>query len=78
MNRRLTTREQQVIELIGAGQSGRAIAERLGIAYDTVRKHRHSILYKLGLTSAAQLVAAAAKASPELDVNLDLQRVGVR
>jgi DNA-binding CsgD family transcriptional regulator len=58
--KRLTLRERQVIELIGQGLRGRAIAERLGMAYFTLRKHRLNILRKHGLTTAAQLSAAAA------------------
>jgi DNA-binding CsgD family transcriptional regulator len=58
--RPLTVRERQVMELIGRGLRGRAIAERLGMAYFTLRKHRLNILRKLNLTTAAQLSAAAA------------------
>ena len=57
---RLTRRERQVVELIGQGLRGRAVAEQLGMAYFTSRKHRLNILRKLGLKTAAQLSAAAA------------------
>jgi DNA-binding CsgD family transcriptional regulator len=57
---RLTLRERQVVELIGQGLRGRVIAEQLGMAYFTLRKHRLNILRKQGLTTAAQLAAAAA------------------
>ncbi|MNS73625.1 Transcriptional regulatory protein UhpA [compost metagenome] len=57
---RLTDREQQVIQLIGQGLRGRAIAGQLGMAYFTLRQHRLNILRKLGLTTAAQLSAIAA------------------
>lgn len=77
MTQPLTTREQQVMTLIGAGCSGRAIADRLNIAYDTVRKHRQAILRKRGFTSSAQLVAAAAKAAGVTE-DLDLTCAGVR
>lgn len=56
----LTLRERQVVELIGQGVRGRAIAGQLGMAYFTLRKHRLNILRKLGLTTSAQLSAAAA------------------
>ena len=58
--KRLTLRERQMVELIGQGLRGRAVAERLGMAYFTSRKHRLNILRKLGLRTAAQLSAAAA------------------
>lgn len=61
----LTRRERQVIELIGQGLRGPAVAERLGMAYFTLRKHRLNILGKLGLTTAAQLSAAAAALAGE-------------
>ena len=63
----LTVREQQVMELIGRGLRGRAIAERLGMAYFTLRKHRVNILRKLHLTTAAQLSAAAALFQAEVE-----------
>ena len=56
---RLTKREREVLALISQGLHSREIADALGIAYFTVRKHRSNILYKLRLTSAAQLSAYA-------------------
>lgn len=58
---RLTRREREVMNLIGQGLRGRDAAERLGIAYFTLRKHRANILRKLGLTGSAQLSAAAVR-----------------
>jgi len=58
--KRLTLRGRQIVELVGRGLRGRAVAERLGMAYFTLRKHRLNVLRKLGLTTAAQLSAAAA------------------
>lgn len=76
--RRLTRREQEVVELIGRGLRGRAAADGLGMAYGTLRKHRLSILRKLGLTTSAQLAATAARVAIAADVDLDLTRAGVR
>lgn len=56
---RLTRREREVMGLIALGLPGRQAAERLGMAYFTLRKHRVNILRKLGLTTSAQLSAAA-------------------
>ena len=74
---RLTRREVQVLELIGQGCGGRAIAERLAIAYYTVRKHRLSILRKLGLSTAAQLSATAVSGG-YIGADLHLRPAGTR
>jgi DNA-binding NarL/FixJ family response regulator len=69
----LSSREQEILLLIGRGLNSRAIAARLGIAYFTVRKHRSNILVKLGLHSAAQIAchaAAAASGPPDWDFAL--------
>ncbi len=43
----LTTREQEVLELIGEGLSNRHIAEQLYVEAGTVKNHVHNILKKL-------------------------------
>ena len=43
----LTTREQEVLDLIGEGLSNQEIADRLVIEVGTVKNHVHSILQKL-------------------------------
>lgn len=58
-NEKLTAREWEVLAWIGRGQSNQQIASLMGIALLTVRKHRCNMLSKLGLHSAAQLVAFA-------------------
>ena len=60
---RLTRRETEIVALIAQGLDSRQIADRLGIAYFTIRKHRSNILGKLQLTGAAQLSAYAATVS---------------
>jgi two-component system nitrate/nitrite response regulator NarL len=44
---RLTSREIEIVELIGQGLSNKEIAQRLSIALPTVKNHVHSILDKL-------------------------------
>ena len=58
---RLSKREEEVLSLIGQSLRGKQIAQALGISEFTVRKHRASIMRKLDLRSAAQLIATAAK-----------------
>lgn len=55
----LTTREQEVLELLAAGLTNREIAGKLVISAETVKKHTGSIYGKLGASSRMQAVAAA-------------------
>ncbi|MDT8341097.1 MAG: response regulator transcription factor [Longimicrobiales bacterium] len=52
---RLTDREGQVIELIAAGMSNKAIARELHISIHTVKSHLRNIMEKLNLHSRLQL-----------------------
>ncbi|MEN3266340.1 response regulator transcription factor, partial [Pseudonocardia sp.] len=51
---KLTTREQEVLQMLGAGLSNKAIARRLGIAVRTVKAHVTSIFQSLGVTDRTQ------------------------
>jgi LuxR family maltose regulon positive regulatory protein len=55
----LTARELEVLQLIAAGHSNRAIADELFIAVRTVKKHASNIYGKLGVGSRTQAVARA-------------------
>jgi DNA-binding CsgD family transcriptional regulator len=55
----LTTRERQIIELIGTGSSTKDIARALEISVWTVASHRKRICAKLGVHSTAELVAVS-------------------
>ncbi len=55
----LTGRQLEVLELAGAGLSGRAIAARLGIAETTVRNHLTLVAFKLDCSTRAQAVERA-------------------
>ena len=51
---RLTTREREVLELVGAGLTNAGIAERLWISPATVKKHLENIYAKLGVANRTQ------------------------
>ena len=55
----LTSRELEVLEMLAAGQSNQAIAARLFIAVDTVKKHVSHVLGKLGAANRTEAVAVA-------------------
>lgn len=53
---KLSDREFEVYQLIGAGKSTKEIADQLHLSHKTVAVHRGSIKEKLGLASASELV----------------------
>ncbi|MEE4279063.1 MAG: response regulator transcription factor [Halieaceae bacterium] len=55
----LTSREQQVLNMIVAGKSNKEIAAELFLSPKTVDKHRTSLMSKLEVHSVAQLMARA-------------------
>lgn len=60
----LTGRETEVLELMVAGRTNRAIADQLVIAEDTVKSHVKQVLRKLGVSNRAQAIARAAGTAP--------------
>jgi DNA-binding NarL/FixJ family response regulator len=55
----LTSREVEVLRLVAAGKSNRAIATELVISEKTVARHVSNIFTKLGLSSRAAATAYA-------------------
>ena len=55
----LTRREVEVLRLISAGHTNRAIAEQLGIGEGTVKSHVHRILAKLAVSSRTEAAIRA-------------------
>jgi DNA-binding CsgD family transcriptional regulator len=53
----LTAREREVVELVAAGATNKAIATELVVSVETVKSHMSSIMRKLGATSRAEAVA---------------------
>jgi two-component system response regulator NreC len=55
----LTTREREVLQLLGEGRSNKEVAGFLDLSLHTVETHRSNILQKLNLHTAADLVLYA-------------------
>ena len=55
----LTTREREVLKLVGEGYKNKKIAEMLCLSEKTVEKHRANIMEKLNLRNTAALTAFA-------------------
>lgn len=53
----LTRRERNMLCLMLAGHSNRAISEMIGVQPGTVKKHRAAIYGKFGIVTAAELIA---------------------
>lgn len=58
---RLTGRELEILSLMAAGDSNKAIARKLDITEGTVKTHVKSVLFKLGTTSRTEAAAVAAR-----------------
>src|SRR3989475_13077560 len=58
---RMTKREQEVMQLIAEGLDNKAIAQRLGVAGDTVKSPGPNILEKLTLHSRLAIAAHSRK-----------------
>ena len=55
----LSTREQQVMTLVCAGNMNKQVAAEIGISEITVKVHRHNVMKKLGAKSLPDLVRMA-------------------
>ena len=55
----LSTRERQVLQLVGEGKSTREAAQHLGVSVKTVESHRTRLMRKLGIHETASLVRYA-------------------
>ena len=61
----LTEREREVLLLVIAGKTSKAIAASLDISAKTVENHRHNLMAKAGVGSVAQLIAWATDAGDQ-------------
>ncbi|MEW6448925.1 MAG: LuxR C-terminal-related transcriptional regulator [Bacillota bacterium] len=57
VERELTLREREILQLSLARLSNKEIAEQLYISVGTVKKHRQNIFQKLGVKNVAELRA---------------------
>ncbi|NAZ81655.1 hypothetical protein GTR02_07470 [Kineococcus sp. R8] len=55
----LTAREREVLQLVGQGCPGSVVAERLGLAANTVAQHLAAVRRKYGVNSSAAACVAA-------------------
>jgi two-component system, NarL family, response regulator LiaR len=55
----LTTRQQEILVLLGEGRTDYQIGQTLHLSEATVRSHVHNILLRLGLENRSQVVAYA-------------------
>lgn len=60
-----TTREQEVLEMLGSGLPNRAISRRLGISERTVKAHLTSIFHRLGVSDRTQAALWAQRHSDQ-------------
>ena len=57
----LTPREREILQMIAEGQANKDVANKLNLSLYTVETHRGTILQKLGLRSAAEVVLYAVR-----------------
>jgi two-component system, NarL family, response regulator YdfI len=57
----LSARERELMELVAAGLSNKAIARALGVSINTVKYHLGSVFTKLDARTRAEAVSAAAR-----------------
>jgi DNA-binding NarL/FixJ family response regulator len=55
----LTSRERQVLQLVGEGKSSKEVATLLGISLKTAESHRTRLMQKLDIHETASLVRYA-------------------
>lgn len=57
----LTTREVEILRLVAAGNSNKAVGERLSISEDTVKSHMKNVMEKLAANDRTHAVSIAMK-----------------
>lgn len=59
MDKPVTTREREILELISQGFSTKEIASRLYISEETVKSHRHHLFNKFSARNSPHLIQKA-------------------
>ncbi len=57
----LTSREREILQLVGEGNTNQEIADRLHVSIKTVQSHRAAVMMKLGLRDVTHLVRYAVR-----------------
>jgi len=59
MNKLITSREKEVLELISQGYSTKEIAQKLFVSQETVKSHRHHLFNKFSAKNSPHLIQKA-------------------
>ena len=70
----LTSREQEILELLVQGHANKEIAEKLFVSIDTVKTHLRNIYFKLEVKSRLQAVAKAKESDFPSNKNQDMEQ----
>jgi DNA-binding CsgD family transcriptional regulator len=62
----LTDREHEVLTLLAAGHTARAVADRLGISERTVNFHKMNLKARLGVATVTEAVAWLSRHAPSV------------
>ena len=60
-DKKLTTRQREILQLLGEGHSAKEIADMLSISPRTVETHKYNIMEELNLQTTADLIKFAIK-----------------
>jgi two-component system nitrate/nitrite response regulator NarL len=66
----LTRREREVLRLVDAGLTNKAIAARLDVSTATIKTHVHNVLEKLGASRRGEAAALVRESRPLVDRSL--------
>ncbi|MGH9420175.1 MAG: response regulator [Thermoanaerobaculia bacterium] len=58
----LTSRQREILQLVGEGHTSKEIAQRLGLSYRTIETHRNQLMKRLGVSDLPGLVRFAVRA----------------
>ena len=60
-SQKLTTRQREILQLLGEGHSAKEIADLLSISPRTVETHKYNMMEELNLKTTADLIKFAIK-----------------